>query len=50
MEKLVLHLVRDGRLALDLNDEITRGALVTHEGRILAPPPSAPAPAMGRRG
>jgi NAD(P) transhydrogenase subunit alpha len=37
MEKLVLHLARDGRLTLDLNDEITRGVLVTHEGRVVAP-------------
>jgi NAD(P) transhydrogenase subunit alpha len=31
---LLLHLVRDGRIALDLEDEITRGALLTHEGAI----------------
>jgi NAD(P) transhydrogenase subunit alpha len=31
---LLLHLLRDGRIALDLEDEITRGALLTHEGAI----------------
>jgi NAD(P) transhydrogenase subunit alpha len=30
----LLHLLREGRLALDLEDEITRGALLTHEGAI----------------
>jgi len=28
------HLIEEGRLALDLEDEITRGALLTHEGEI----------------
>ena len=28
------HLVDDGALVLDLEDEITRGALLTHEGKI----------------
>ena len=28
------HLVADGQLQLDLSDEITEGALLTHEGRI----------------
>jgi NAD(P) transhydrogenase subunit alpha len=31
---LVSHLVKDGKLALDLEDEITRGALLTHAGAI----------------
>jgi len=30
----LLHLLRDGKVALDLEDEITRGALLTHEGAI----------------
>jgi NAD(P) transhydrogenase subunit alpha len=30
----LLHLLRDGKIALDLEDEITRGALLTHEGAI----------------
>ena len=31
----LLHLVQDGRIHLDLNDELTRGPLVTHQGEIL---------------
>ncbi len=31
---LVKHLVRGGELQLDLSDEITRGALLTHQGKI----------------
>ena len=30
----VAHLVKDGDLVLDLEDEITSGALLTHEGKI----------------
>jgi len=29
------HLVKDGRIHLDLDDELTRGPLVTHQGAIL---------------
>jgi NAD(P) transhydrogenase subunit alpha len=32
---LLLHLVKDGALALDLEDEITKGALVTHDGQVV---------------
>jgi NAD(P) transhydrogenase subunit alpha len=28
------HLIADGQLQLDLEDEITSGAMLTHEGRI----------------
>jgi hypothetical protein len=31
---LLKHLVSDGKLVLDLEDEITKGALLAHEGRI----------------
>jgi NAD(P) transhydrogenase subunit alpha len=31
----LMHLVRDGRVQLDLSDELTRGPLVTHQGEIL---------------
>ncbi len=31
---LVTHLVKDGKLALDLEDEITRGTLLAHQGQI----------------
>src|SRR5438876_9775720 len=33
----LLHLVKDGKINLDLNDELTRGPLVTHQGEILFP-------------
>lgn len=29
---------RDGKLNLDLNDEITKGALITHEGEVVHGP------------
>ena len=32
---LLLHLVRDGVLALDLEDEITAGTLISHDGRVV---------------
>ncbi|HYM80428.1 MAG TPA: Re/Si-specific NAD(P)(+) transhydrogenase subunit alpha [Candidatus Limnocylindria bacterium] len=32
---LLLHLVHDGQLHLDFDDEVTRGSCVTHEGRPL---------------
>ncbi len=31
----VLHLCKDGRLHLDLTDELTRGPLVTHQGEVV---------------
>jgi NAD(P) transhydrogenase subunit alpha len=31
----LMHLLRDGALRLDLNDELTRGPLVTHHGEIV---------------
>lgn len=31
----VTHLLKDGRIHLDLSDELTRGPLVTHEGEVL---------------
>src|SRR3989454_7656960 len=31
------HLLKEGRVHLDLNDELTRGPLVTHQGEILHP-------------
>jgi NAD(P) transhydrogenase subunit alpha len=32
---LVKHLVKDGRVQLDFDDEITRGATITHGGRVI---------------
>ena len=34
---LLLHLVKDGELALDLEDEITQGTLVSHDGQVVHP-------------
>jgi NAD(P) transhydrogenase subunit alpha len=31
----LLHLAKDGQLRLDLNDELTRGPLVTHQGEVV---------------
>lgn len=36
LANLVALLVKDGALAVDLSDEVVRGALVTHEGRVVA--------------
>ena len=32
---LLLHLVRDGELVLDFEDEITAGAVITHDGKVV---------------
>ena len=37
LASLLLHLVKDGALALDLEDEITKGALLTHDGQVVNP-------------
>jgi NAD(P) transhydrogenase subunit alpha len=36
-ESYISHLVRDGELVLDLDDELTRAPLITHNGEILDP-------------
>ena len=35
MEKLLFHLTKDGALALDRDEEITKGCLITHGGEIV---------------
>ncbi|MGH2427487.1 MAG: Re/Si-specific NAD(P)(+) transhydrogenase subunit alpha [Candidatus Limnocylindria bacterium] len=35
VQTLVKHLVKDGRIDLDLTDEITRGATITHDGKLV---------------
>jgi NAD(P) transhydrogenase subunit alpha len=41
---LLAHLIPDGTLKLDFDDEITRGTCLTHAGRLMdAPAPAAPA-------
>jgi NAD(P) transhydrogenase subunit alpha len=37
MEKLLLHLTRDGAWKLDFKDEIVAGCVVTHEGAVVHP-------------
>jgi NAD(P) transhydrogenase subunit alpha len=37
MEKFLLHLLGDGRLKIDFQDEITRGCVITHGGEIVHP-------------
>jgi NAD(P) transhydrogenase subunit alpha len=39
--ELVLHVTKQGRLHLDLDDEITKGTLLTHEGRVVHAPTAA---------
>lgn len=43
----ILHLVKEGRLQVDLSDELTKGPLVTHGGKVLfgAKPAGSPAAA-----
>ncbi len=35
IQTLIKHLVHDGKLELDLDDEITRGATITHAGKVV---------------
>ncbi|MGH2463124.1 MAG: Re/Si-specific NAD(P)(+) transhydrogenase subunit alpha [Candidatus Limnocylindria bacterium] len=35
VQTLVEHLVHDGELKLDMDDEITRGATITHDGKVV---------------
>jgi len=35
MEKLVFHLLGDGALKIDLNEEITKGCVITHAGEVV---------------
>jgi len=35
------HVVKDGRIAPDPDDEITKGALITHDGQIVHGPTRA---------
>ena len=37
LSTLLLHLIADGRLQLDMEDEITRGTLVSHDGEVVHP-------------
>jgi NAD(P) transhydrogenase subunit alpha len=54
VQTLVKHLLKDGELNLDFDDEITRGATITHDGKVvheataealgIKPKPPAPEP------
>jgi NAD(P) transhydrogenase subunit alpha len=35
LQTLLTHLMSDGRIELDFSDEITRGATITHEGKVI---------------
>jgi NAD(P) transhydrogenase subunit alpha len=35
LQTLIRHLVKDGRINLDFDDEITRGATITHDGKVV---------------
>jgi NAD(P) transhydrogenase subunit alpha len=37
MSALLLHLVKEGKLVLDFDDEITAGAVITHDGTVVHP-------------
>ncbi len=37
LSTLLLHLISDGKLRLDLSDEITQGTLVSHDGEVVHP-------------
>jgi H+-translocating NAD(P) transhydrogenase subunit alpha len=39
--ELVLHVVKGGKLNLDLEDEITKGTLLTHDGKVVHAPTAA---------
>ncbi len=35
MQTLLKHLIKDGSVTIDLDDEITRGATITHDGKVV---------------
>ncbi len=50
LQALLVHLVKDGDLHLDVEEEITAGVLITHAGKVVQPATArllAPAPATG---
>ena len=38
----LMHLVKDAKISLDLNDELTRAPMVTHQGEVLFPAAKGP--------
>jgi NAD(P) transhydrogenase subunit alpha len=50
LQALLLHLVQDGELTLDPEEEITAGVLITHGGKVVQPATAKllePAPVAG---
>ena len=50
LQALLVHLVKDGQLVLDAEEEITAGVLITHGGAVVQPATAKllePAPAAG---
>jgi NAD(P) transhydrogenase subunit alpha len=50
LQALLVHLVKDGDLLLDTDEEITAGVLITHGGKVVQPATAKllePAPAAG---
>jgi NAD(P) transhydrogenase subunit alpha len=50
LQALLVHLVKDGVLTLDPQEEITAGVLITHAGKVVQPATARllePAPAGG---
>jgi NAD(P) transhydrogenase subunit alpha len=43
MSSLLLYLVKDGAVAVDLSDDLQRGVVITHEGRVVHPALADPA-------
>jgi len=37
LQALLVHLVKDGALVLDIEEEITAGVLITHGGKVVQP-------------
>ena len=42
ISKFLLSMTKDGKMNIDLNDEVTRGAIITHNREILWPNPKPP--------
>jgi len=56
IQTLLKHLIKDGSINLDFTDEITRGATITHQGKVVSEPVAralgleAPAPPAATEG
>ncbi len=50
VSSLLQYLVKDGALAIDREDDLQAGVLITHDGQVVHPALTAPAPERFRRG